>query len=371
MATATLNDIRSAKMFLRSQLLQLGLGGHVVAKRATISVASAVSSAGRNVHAVGVGKKVSKDKAGKEDCVRVYVVQKLPLSLLSPRDVIPPTIDGVPTDVIESEPAFAFARKKKITRKKSTSKKRATRKKRAANVSSTTCSTNRKQRQRPVLGGISAGHRDITAGTLGCWCRSTNPSDDASQVFALSNNHVFANVDAALTGDPLYQPGPADGGGLSDYFAKLHRAVPIKLGGVNGNLVDAAIGEILPSVSIDSSICQIGTISDTLSATDEMKVRKHGRTTGYTEGHVDDTDYDALIGMDHGDPSIVALFENQLRIVSDNSQPFGLGGDSGSAVVHRTQKKVVGLYFAGPDSGMYGLANRIENVLSELEISIP
>lgn len=32
----------------------------------------------------------------------------------------------------------------------------------------------RRTRQGPGHGGISAGHRDITAGTLGCFCRSTN-----------------------------------------------------------------------------------------------------------------------------------------------------------------------------------------------------
>jgi len=352
------SDLLSAKNFLREQLLQLGIGGHVVAKRTTISVATAVANAGRNVHAIGVGKKISTGSQGKEDCVRVYVVQKLPLSLLSPRDVIPPEIEGVPTDVVEAEPAFVFLKKK--GRPKTSS---------ATNASQ--CSQNRKNRQRPVIAGISAGHHSITAGTLGCFCRSTNSSDDSETLFALSNNHVFANVNAGSISDPLYQPGPADGGGLTDYFARLHRYVPIQMGGTIGNRVDAALGAIIPSVSIDNRICQIGAINGVLEAEDEMPVRKHGRTTGYTEGRVDDTDYDALIGMDHSNPNVVALFENQIRIVSDGPGPIGLGGDSGSAVVHRTQNKVVGLYFAGPESGTYGVANRIENVLSELEVTIP
>ena len=111
---SSMNDLLAAKSFIRGQLLQLGLGGHVVAKRATISVAAAVEFAGRNVHAVGIGKKVSGDNPTNEACVRIYVVQKLPLSLLSPRDVIPQTLDGVPTDVIEAAPAFALASKKEI-----------------------------------------------------------------------------------------------------------------------------------------------------------------------------------------------------------------------------------------------------------------
>jgi hypothetical protein len=363
-----MTDLNAAKTFLCDQLLQLGLGGGVVSKSPTISVAAAVAGAGRNVHAIGIGRKITEDKKDGSNCVRVYVVQKLPLSLLSPRDVIPKIIDGVPTDVIESEPPFAFAAKKRTAKK--TSRKRSARPKRSATTSAS-CSQNRRKRQRPVMGGISAGHRDITAGTLGCFCKSTNPSDDADQLFALSNNHVFANVNQALVGDPLYQPGPADGGGINDYFAALHRFVPIQLGGVLANRVDAAVGRPIPSVAVDPDICMIGNISGTAQAVDDMLVRKHGRTTGYTEGRVDDVDYTGLVGMDHNDPIVVGLFENQLRIVADGPEPFGLGGDSGSAVVHRTDQDVVGLYFAGPPSGMYGLANRIENVLAELEVTIP
>lgn len=354
----TSSDFIAAKSFLRNQLLQLGLGGSVVSRRSTISVSAAVVSAGRNVHAVGIGKKISTGNETPEKCVRIYVVQKLPLSLLSPRDVIPSTIDGVLTDVIEAEPAFALT-----TQKKTAVKVTAT--------NTTNCSQQRRQRQRPIVGGISSGHRDITAGTLGCLCHSTNILDDTSTIFALSNNHVYANVNTALIGDPLYQPGSADGGSLSDYFAKLHRFVPIKMGGNQANRVDAAIGSILPSVDHLSEICQIGAISGTIAAQEDMEVRKHGRTTGYTEGYIDDISYDALVGMDHNDPNVIALFENQLRIVSSSSQPIGLGGDSGSAVVHRTQDKVVGLYFAGPSSGAYGIANRIEDVMNELEVILP
>ncbi len=354
----TSNDLLAAKSFLRNQLLQLGIGGSVVSRRATISVSSAVVSAGRNVHAMGIGNKISAGNESSEKCVRIYVVQKLPLSLLSPRDVIPETIDGVLTDVIEAEPAFAFTTQKKTAAK-------------ATTQNAIDCSQQRKQRQRPIIGGISSGHRDITAGTLGCFCRSTNVSDDPSAVFIISNNHVYANVNAALVGDPLYQPGPTDGGSLSDYFAKLHRFVPIKMGGTQANRVDAAIGSILPSIDHRAEICQIGAISGTIAAQEDMEIRKHGRTTGYTEGYIDDISYDALVGMDHNDSNVIALFENQLRIVSSSAQPIGLGGDSGAAVVHRTQNKVVGLYFAGPSSGTYGIANRIQDVINELEVVIP
>ncbi len=364
---ATLHDLRAVKSTLRGQLLQLGLGGGVVAMRATLSVNSAVERAGRSVHAIGIGRKVTADRGSSEMCVRVYVVQKLPASLLSPRDVIPATIDGVPTDIIESQPAFVLSKKKTI---RQTAAKRRPHETRNAAMAIPTCTVNRRKRQRPVVGGISAGHRDITAGTIACFCRSTRVGDDPTSVYALSNNHVFANVNQALLGDPLYQPGPIDGGTLTDYFAKLDRYVHISLGGTEANRVDAAIGGLLPGVPYKAEVCSIGSISGTLQGAEDMPVRKHGRTTGYTEGKIDDVEYDALVGMDHSDPSIVALFNSQLRLVSTTSQPIGLGGDSGSAVFHKTQNRIVGLYFAGPSSGSYGVANRIQDVMNELQIDI-
>ena len=45
---------------------------------------------------------------------------------------------------------------------------------------------------RPVPIGVSTGHTDITAGTIGCRVR-----DADGNVYALSNNHVYANEDRA------------------------------------------------------------------------------------------------------------------------------------------------------------------------------
>jgi hypothetical protein len=147
--------------------------------------------------------------------------------------------------------------------------------------------------------------------------------------------------------------------------------MPIQLGGTTPNRVDAAIGRLRPDVTHQVEVCSIGRITGTARATEGMQVRKHGRTTGYTEGEVTDESYDALIGMDHSDPSLVALFENQLRLERIMPYPaIGLGGDSGSLVMSKEQAQAVGLYFAGPPSGIYGVANHVEDVLGELEIQL-
>jgi hypothetical protein len=352
-----MHDLLQAKQTLSARLLRAGLRGGVVGMATALRVSEAVARAGQTVHAVGVGRKEVEGTATPQPCVRVYVVQKLAESLLPPKDRIPAVLDGVPTDVIESPPAFIQAKKK-------------TAKKTKAAASTPACSTRRRERQRPIVAGISTGHFQITAGTIGYFCRSRRHGDDPNHVFLLSNNHVYANVNQAQAGDDLYQPGPADGGTAADAAADLTRWVRISLDGTTPNKVDAAIGRLRGDAH-RLEICSIGRVSGFSRGTEGMNVRKHGRTTGYTEGRITDESYDALVGMDHNNPDIVALFQDQMRI--ERIPPYtaiGLGGDSGSLVVQKANLSAVGLYFAGPESGAYGIASQIEDVLNELEIEL-
>jgi hypothetical protein len=367
-------DLLQAKQVLSASLLRAGLRGGVVGMVASVRVDRAIAAAGHNVHAVGIGRKVVAGHVSQIPCIRVYVVQKIAESLLPPIYRIPESVDGIPTDVIESPPAFILPTKRSKSPKSPKAPKKPRGRKTTARAAATAiaaCSANRRKRQRPVVAGISAGHFNITAGTIGYFCRSTRHGDDPAHVFALSNNHVFANVNQALVGDDLYQPGPLDGGTAADRFADLTRWVPIQTGGTVPNRVDAAIGRLSAGVAHLAEVCSIGPITGTAQATEGMLVRKHGRTTGYTEGEVTDESYDALIGMDHDDPSVVALFEDQMRIERVAPYPaIGLGGDSGSLVVSQEDALAVGLYFAGPPSGTYGIANHIRDVLNELEIQL-
>ncbi|NIU63493.1 MAG: hypothetical protein GWN66_23410, partial [Pseudomonas stutzeri] len=66
---------------------------------------------------------------------------------------------------------------------------------------------------RPAPGGVSIGHVDITAGTLGCLVVR------GDHIYILSNNHVLANSNEAEPGDAILQPGPHDGGTMDDQIA--------------------------------------------------------------------------------------------------------------------------------------------------------
>jgi hypothetical protein len=337
-------DLLAAKRLASERWLRV-MPHEVLPRGPLLRVAEAVAFAPRNVHAVGIGRKMVEGVTTDVPSVRFYVVQKLASSLLNPESRIPRSIEGVPTDVIESAPAFIAP-------------------------GSAPWSPDRRRRHRPAPAGISVAHYEVTAGTIACYCRSTRDDEDEA-VYLLGNNHVLANLGEAKIGDDVLQPGPADGGTAADRFATLARFARVELDGATPNTVDAAIARVLEPGSIEPSICSIGRVGGTDVATGEMRVRKYGRTTGFTEGVVTDIAYQPLVGVGHRDPSPIALFDDQIRIEVAPSYPtFALGGDSGSLVLTGRSRRAIGLLFAVPPSGDYGVANPIDMVLSALEITI-
>jgi len=135
---------------------------------------------------------------------------------------------------------------------------------------------------RPVPIGVSTGHPAITAGTIGA--RVT----DGTRVFALSNNHVYADENTASTGDAVLQPGTYDEGEApADTLGTLFDFEPIDFSGEN-NFIDAAIalsstgnlGKATPADGYGAPK------SNTTAARVNLKVKKYGRTTGFTKGKV-------------------------------------------------------------------------------------
>ena len=78
-------------------------------------------------------------------------------------------------------------------------------------------------RCRPAEAGVSLGHYKITAGTFGCVVHDRQ----SNSRLILSNNHVLANSNDGLIGDPILQPGAVDGGTqANDILAFLTRFHP-------------------------------------------------------------------------------------------------------------------------------------------------
>ncbi len=227
-------------------------------------------------------------------------------------------------------------------------------------------------RHRPAPGGVSVGHVNITAGTLGSRAIGlTSPWSNRHLI--LSNNHVLANSNAARVNDSIIQPGPADGGRHpADQIAVLARWVPIRFGGA-ANFVDCAFGWAWHQrIRGEQYYLSRGrpayyrTGTSPLGASLGMTVGKSGRTTGLTMGRV--TQIGVSVNVNFGGGRI-ALFRNQIAIRSVNANPFSAGGDSGSLIWHwATGVRPVGLLFAG--GGGTTFANPIGAVLGALNIRL-
>lgn len=279
----------------------------------------------KNVNGVGAGFKDTKKQPTEELCIQVFVEKKLKKSALDDADMVPSTIEGIKTDVVEVGKIEAQAYTAKL---------------------------------RPAQPGYSIGHYQVTAGTFGCMVRDTG---FPCRYYILSNNHVLANSNAARIGDAILQPGRVDGGkNPADKIATLSRFVPIRFGGIaKHNLVDAAIARPLDKRDVIASIKNLGIPKGTEEATLSMPVIKTGRTTQTTANKV--TSVNATVAVNFGSAG-VAYFKNQF-MTPDMSN----GGDSGSLLLSRNNKKAIGLLFAG--SSQVTIFNNIHNVMMALNVS--
>jgi hypothetical protein len=308
-----------------------------------------------NVVGCGVGYKEVGGERTNDLAVVVSVVEKEPREALSPGDLVPESLNGVPTDVRQTGIFRALQ--------------------------------DRTEKWRPAPGGVSCGHVDITTGTLGCLVRREG------QLHILSNNHVLANSNQGQLGDPVLQPGTHDGGTLEDQIATLEAFVPINFGegsptcpvavmmaalcnvmarlagsshrvsafqeDPEENLVDAAIARPLSDDLVEKRILEIGEPQGVAEGSLGLPIQKSGRTTGLTNDEI--RQVDATVRVQYG-MGQVATFSDQLVAGAMSS-----GGDSGSAVLDEDHH-VIGLLFAGSESTT--ILNRIQNVLDALNVEI-
>ncbi|MFQ5799312.1 MAG: hypothetical protein ACE5H0_11585, partial [Bacteroidota bacterium] len=133
-----------------------------------------------NVKGVVVAKKIVGGHETAQWGVTVFVERKLPLSEIA--IAIPASLrvglSTVPTDVIQTGVIKAYD------------------------------AGDRKLWHPIVDGGISMGHRLVTAGTLGGFVRHRT----RQETMVLTNNHVGAATNQGVHGDRWYNPGPFDQG---------------------------------------------------------------------------------------------------------------------------------------------------------------
>lgn len=320
-----------------------------------------------NVQGHGIGKKIVDDKPTGRRARVIYVDKKLPLVELNRLDVIPEEIDGLPSDVQEVGKIKAL---KMLPRIKPN------------------YVDDRLINQRPTPCGVSIGHPDITAGTMGAVVE--DPWNHGKLI--LSNNHVLANSNKGTIGDDIYQPGSHDGGDIDDAIGTLESFVEIKFldiadcqiakwiagklntfarmlgsthylkvhnSAIEFNRVDAAAARPFNDADIHRYQLSLGDptrILNTSPLIDDF-LQKSGRTTGVTQGFVQATEVTTQVQYGDG---LIAVFENQIM-----AGPMSAGGDSGSLVLD-ARMNPTGLLFAGSDQ--VTVINPIADVVNELGV---
>ncbi|MFA7705911.1 MAG: hypothetical protein WCX91_02225 [Candidatus Omnitrophota bacterium] len=380
---AKLEDFLTVKNSYAQRLLKPSIQAGVLHQRRHIHVADAAASAGRNVHAIGVGSKMVAGKPSGDICIRIYVLQKLPKSLIAPHFHLPAMLDGLPTDIIESAPAVLLGKRIDSAKISGSAKAKSSGSIRRsghiaqinANIQRSVamnddCSTYKLQSmQRPLFGGISAANSGVIAGTLGCFCRSTREEDNKDAKFILSNRHILGRIDSEPDDGTILQPSMGDGGTSDKWVARYARGAELDLSSDANNKVDAAIAEIRPDINVKFEVCGIGALGSPVTVATEEVVRKCGEATGLTKGVVRDISCHAYIPLPVDPPRLLCLID-QIRIEPIDGDAFINPGDSGSIVVGGTSNGVVGLICGGDPNTGWAIANPIKNVLESLQIEL-
>ncbi len=314
----------------------------------------------QNVVGIGIGHKHVGEESTGEPAFILYVEKKLPAADLQRSQVVPKKIHGLVTDVVE--------------------------------IGVVRMLNDRTKRVRPCQPGMSIGHFQSSAGTMGAVVKDR----ETKELMVLSNNHVLANGSTyqearAKKGDPILQPGPYDGGKTEDRIGVLPRYVPLEKSisradcpvamslarevtrlinlfkrdyeirfykhSKSENTVDCAVVKLDSEDIVRPAILEIGEVNGISEAKPGEKVRKSGRTSGVTSGVVKSVNTTLQVEMDKDEK---VWFTEQ--VVTDlPSKP----GDSGSLILNQ-DKKAIGLLFAGSEK--LTVFNRIANVMDLLKI---
>lgn len=304
---------------------------------------------------VGAGDKWTGGKKTGKTAVLVLVKKKVAKEQLEPGALIPETLEGMPTDVIEVGVLKAQDGGSLVL-----------------TPPPVLVDPSRQKHTRPVMPGISIGPTNYgIAGTIGAIC-----FDKQGRALALSNAHVLyptwwydhrpvdqlekwqikvGNVARQpATGDGVYDPPYAEG---DDDCGLLQGGyVP----GVDGTDMDAATALLYANIPYSQTPKDLPQLTlGVKEAAPGVAVTKSGRTTAITKGTVIAIGVSIAIGYPFGD---ITMTDQVL--FSGMSAP----GDSGSVIVTADTYQPVALLFAGSDTVTVGTP--LQRVLDFLGLTL-
>jgi hypothetical protein len=312
------------------------------------------------VHGVGIGHKHTKGKYTSELSIKVYVQKKKALAEVPAAEVIPPVIDGIKTDVVETGPP-------ELSANPDTTQYRPAR----------GGSCIKLQSVEQVAGGTLI---HVATGTMGCIAKTTgNPSI----LVGITNQHVLA-VDGIFTkGKPIGQSSPEEYSICSKCCSEI---IGVVLDGINNLAVDVGVIKLNRKLDYYNQVQDeptnfliTGTYSLQTSGIPSapFHVKKRGEKTRLTTGTID------AVSTTFTDQDTNTVTHTGVMAIRPDSGLFSDHGDSGSVVVSADQSaaalakgadpgKVVGLLFGSNSTSGYGFAFDIDIVKTQLAgINLP
>ena len=296
-----------------------------------------------NVTGVDIGYKYVEGQRTDDIVVRIHVTEKFSEPSLEAAgiEIFPKEIHGIPVDVIQAVYQVQLQVAMEL-------------------------SSLRQTRHNLIQPGLSISHPKVTAGTLGAIVY-----DNATgRPCILSNWHVLVGSSDASPGDPIIQPGFADGGKLpQDKVGHLERSILDRNG-------DAAIAFLDTPPDRPFELPQFETGAVVHSARNAQcgeVLEKSGRTTGVTRGKVDG--YGAYtISYSIGERTIEGFKIVSVIDGNPSNEEISSGGDSGAIWYNPKTKAAVGLHFAGETNPSpmqeHAIACHLPKVLAALNISL-
>ncbi|MBA8827182.1 hypothetical protein FHX42_004566 [Saccharopolyspora lacisalsi] len=294
------------------------------------------------VVAVDIGERTVEGGRTGEQVIVVSVIDKKTADQLDSGMLIPPSVLGVPTDVVEEQPVVFhehhWVESSEVP---------------VRCGDGIVSGGGGLAPRRPALAGPSRDAGEFRrVGTLGALVLGDAPT---TVTMGLTTFDVACMDDAWSVGDQMIDPT------VGHVYADLARAA------LSGR-VNAAAVAIDHGLDHSCVIPGIGAVTGQCAAYPGETVRKSGYGTGVTTGTVVSTD--STLRVDHGEALGVRILREQVRVRGvEWGAPFAGCGDAGAVLVN-VEGRVVGLHFATTVDGTSAFACPIADVLAELDVGL-
>ena len=315
------------------------------------------------VRSVAIGPKYSGGEATGEMAIIVGVDRKRPASEVPPSQMIPTTIDGIKTDVVEEEEEIPVQ---------------------------CTNTLEDDTRYRPLIGGSQIQNFQsstlLNLGTMGFLAFTTGDIATIAEdlIVGVTCEHVVADAAGkTLLNQKVGQSNMTDCSACSPCCDHIIGNVLFAVDRAPDNsLIDAALIDLTSGLEYFNEVEEIGAVSgfhailpsDLKTTPPHYPVKKRGRTTGLTTGDVLKVDGTSVINGTTFTHSVIKIQPDPATSTwckcgtVQNLRAFACEGDSGSALLN-TDDEVVGLVRSRDNNGN-GFARSIDLVMKALGILV-